>query len=64
MLLAKEFLAANGNPDLVVNYLDACDRFWGQENDVMSEMATTRISAWKEAIVSGNLPDFGANLYY
>lgn len=64
MLLAKEFLESNGNPDLIVNYLDACGQFWGQGNDVMSEMAKTRIAEWKDAIVSGELPDFGANLYY
>lgn len=64
MLLAKEFLLSGGKEDVVLRYLDACSRFWGQGNDIIGEMATTRIEEWKEAIASSKIPEFGANLYY
>jgi tetratricopeptide (TPR) repeat protein len=54
MTLAKELLE-NGEKETVLQYLELCRKFWTFSN---------RLDPWIEAIRKGQIPDFGANLYY
>jgi hypothetical protein len=53
MLLAKELLK-RGERDVVVQYLDACGKFWQLERG--------KLDQWKKIIEQRGMPDFGANL--
>jgi len=50
MTLASELLA-KGRREVVIEYLDLCEKFW--------KMSEGRIAEWKTAIRSGRVPDFG-----
>jgi hypothetical protein len=53
MLLAKELLK-RGERETVVQYLDACGRFWKRQDE--------KLEQWKQIIAHGGMPDFGPNL--
>ena len=53
--LAKELLA-KGETQVVVDYLQRCERFW--------KMGKDRLAGWAQAINMGETPNFGANLEY
>jgi len=55
MQLAKELLA-KGETQVVVDYLQRCERFW--------KMGSDRLAGWAQAINMGETPNFGANLEY
>ena len=55
MLLAKELLA-KGEQEAVIEYFDLCAKFWKPQDG--------RLSDWKTLVISGETPDFGANLAY
>jgi hypothetical protein len=50
--LARDLLAA-GSRDVVVKYCDEVAKFWGDP----------RLARWRTAIVAGQTPDFGDNLW-
>ena len=64
MLLAKELLEFGGKREIVLAYLERCGEFWGKGPDGINEFAISRLAQWKREIQSGEIPDFGANLYY
>ena len=53
MSLAKELLE-KGQPDVVLEYLDLCGKFWKD----------AKLDQWKATIKAGGVPDFGVNLSY
>jgi len=55
MSLAKDLLIA-GQRDSVVDFLDECGRFWKADGG--------KLSAWKNTIRSGGIPNFAPNLNY
>ena len=55
MQLAKELLA-NGDKEVVLEYLDRCSAFW--------KMGAERLADWSESVRKGQAPEFGANLDY
>ncbi len=55
MSLAKELLE-KGEPETVLQYLEACRKFWGS--------GTEKLEEWTKDIHAGRLPSFGANLIY
>jgi hypothetical protein len=55
MALANELLA-NGQRDVVLQYLSECATFWKMEHGALS--------TWAAAIQAGKMPDFGANLRF
>ena len=55
MSLARDLLAA-GHHAAVLEYLDQCGSFW--------ELGADRLRRWKADIENGELPDFGANLFF
>jgi len=55
MVLAKELLE-KGEREAVLEYFDACEKFWNSEFSELDE--------WKEQVQSGDMPRFGANLIY
>jgi hypothetical protein len=55
MALANELLA-NGQRDVVLQYLSECAAFWKMERGALS--------TWTSAIQAGKTPDFGANLRF
>jgi hypothetical protein len=55
MLLAKELLE-KGEREVVLNYLDLCDKFWSRHAD--------RLEQWRTAVKKGEMPDFRSNLGY
>ena len=55
MTLAKELLE-KGEKDVVIKYLQLCDKFWKMGHD--------RVKEWVAAIQAGGVPDFSANLNY
>lgn len=64
MSLAQEYLAAGAEPEVVLNYLDLCGRFWGTGSSSLDAMSQAKLVAWKKTVADGGIPDFGANLYY
>ena len=60
MTLAKE-LIEKGEKDAVLQYLDLCAKFWksGKESPDGGEL-----EKWKAQVRKGELPNFGANLWY
>jgi hypothetical protein len=55
MMLAKALLDA-GERDAVLEYFELCRKFW--------DMHRGRLDAWRDDVVAGHTPDFGANLVY
>jgi RNA polymerase sigma factor (sigma-70 family) len=55
MTLAKDLLE-KGERDTVLEYFMLCRRFWKNERG--------RLDEWKQEVMSGQTPDFGANLFY
>jgi hypothetical protein len=55
MMLAKELLE-KGERKSVLEYFDLCVKFWTGDNG--------KLSQWRTAVQSGEVPDFGANLRY
>lgn len=55
MTLAKELLG-HGEKDIVLQYFDECDKFWGMGHDDLRK--------WRALVKDGIEPDFGANLNY
>jgi len=55
MTLAKELLE-KGKTELVVDYFEACKKFWTNDNG--------KLDRWIATVRSGGTPDFGANLRY
>jgi tetratricopeptide (TPR) repeat protein len=53
--LAKELLEQK-QVDAVVEYFDLCGKFW--------ELERGRLKQWSALAKAGELPDFGANLFY
>ena len=45
-----------GEVDVVLEYLDLCDKFWVKKGD--------RLSVWRSQIEKNEIPDFGANIRY
>lgn len=57
MALAKDLLE-RGQTVAVLDYLNACEKFWNGEIEQKS------LAEWRSEIAKGRIPDFGANLYY
>jgi hypothetical protein len=55
MSLAKDLLDKGASED-VLNYFEACRRFWKDDRG--------RLDDWKDDVKSGRAPEFGANLRY
>jgi hypothetical protein len=55
MTLAKDLLQ-RGERDTVLEYFMLCRRFWKNDRGKLDE--------WKQEVMSGHPPDFGANLLY
>jgi tetratricopeptide (TPR) repeat protein len=55
MTLAEELLE-KGRKDAVLQYFQLCSGFW--------KMGKDKLAAWSAAVERGEIPDFGANLYY
>ena len=49
-------LLQKGEKDVVIEYLNACKKFW--------EMDRGRLDDWIALVKAGKTPDFGANLLY
>jgi hypothetical protein len=64
MSLAKAFLEEGGSREVVIEYLALCGRFWGSGTSAIDELSRARLEGWKRAVLEGEVPDFGANLYY
>lgn len=60
MRLAKELLEV-GEPEVVVAYLELCEKFWSLS---MRQMVGNPLNKWKALILAGEIPDFGPNLIY
>lgn len=57
MTLAKELLEL-GEKEIVLQYFELCEKFWN------GDIQKREMSKWKEVVNSGNIPNFGGNLYY
>ena len=57
MRLAEELLQV-GETEAVLEYLSVCAAFWDEE------FGRDRLSCWSDAVRSGSIPKFGANLRY
>lgn len=55
MHLAKALLE-KGEKDIVLEYFKRCGTFW--------KMGEAKLAAWTAAVKKGEIPDFGANLFY
>jgi tetratricopeptide (TPR) repeat protein len=55
MMLAKELLE-RGERKSVLDYFDLCAGFWADDEG--------KLNRWRSAVLTGNSPDFGANLRY
>jgi len=55
MQLAKALLE-KGEKEVVLEYFQRCQQFW--------KMGDDRLKSWRESVINGDLPDFGANLDY
>jgi hypothetical protein len=55
MMLAKELLD-KGERKPVLEYFDLCGKFWTGDDG--------KLGQWRSAVLSGQNPDFGANLRY
>jgi tetratricopeptide (TPR) repeat protein len=55
MSLAKDLLE-KGDRQIVLEYFDACRKFWKKDNG--------RLDRWARDVRAGNIPDFGPNLVY
>ena len=55
MSLAKA-LTEKGETKIVIAYFDECSRFWAPRFSKLSE--------WRDDVMAGRTPDFGANLVY
>jgi len=55
MMLARELLE-NGERKSVLEYFDLCGKFWTSDE--------RKLSHWRASVLSGGVPDFGANLHY
>jgi hypothetical protein len=55
MALAKELLDV-GQADVVLEYFDLCAKFWERHEHILDD--------WRNAVRSGQIPDFGANMVY
>jgi hypothetical protein len=55
MRLAKELLA-RGEREVVIQYFGLCGKFWKFHQE--------RLDNWKEIVIKGGTPNFGANLDY
>jgi hypothetical protein len=55
MTLARELLK-NGEQDAVLQFLELCKTFWG--------VGSEKLRQWTQDVKSGNMPDFGASIYY
>ncbi len=55
MSLAKELLE-RGKREVVLQYLELCEAFWKSGSDLLTE--------WRQQIIDGRTPAFGANLNY
>jgi len=53
MSLANALLR-QGHVDTVIEFIDLCADFWPQE----------KLSAWRNEVLAGEMPDFGPNLLY
>ena len=53
MRLSQEFLM-KGEKQIVMQFLKLCERFWKEDT----------LKIWQKEIERGQIPDFGANLYY
>ena len=53
MALAKDLLE-KGEQDVVLEYFTLCGKFWDRDE----------LKAWREQVVQGKTPQFGANLVY
>jgi tetratricopeptide (TPR) repeat protein len=55
MMLAKELLE-KGERKSVLQYFDLCGKFWADDD--------RKLGQWRSLVLSGDNPDFGANLRY
>jgi tetratricopeptide (TPR) repeat protein len=55
MSLAKD-LIEKGERDAVLEYFELCRKFW--------RMDRGRLDQWRQEVLAGKIPDFGANLVY
>jgi hypothetical protein len=55
MTLAKALLE-KGRKETVLRYFELCRKFW--------KMDDGRLDRWRDAVRTGRIPDFGANLHY
>lgn len=55
MILAKELLDT-GDRQTVLAYFDLCSKFWKDDDG--------KLATWRSEVLSGQSPDFGANLRY
>lgn len=55
MRLAKALLE-KGEKEVVLEYFQRCGRFW--------KMGGGKLKSWRESVIRGDMPDFGANLDY
>jgi hypothetical protein len=55
MSLAKDLLE-RGETQIVLEYFDLCAKFWSNDRG--------KLSAWKDDVKQGKIPNFGANLIY
>jgi len=55
MSLAKDLLEA-GRSRPVLEYFDACGRFW--------KLDFLKLGRWSSTVRAGRIPEFGANLVY
>lgn len=55
MSLAKELLE-QGEHDVVLEYFGLCRDFWDSHSEILDQ--------WTEVVRTGEIPEFGANLYY
>ncbi len=55
MTLAKELLE-HGQPDVVLEFLGLCKKFW--------KLDSGRLDEWAAEVRKGKVPDFGTNLRY
>jgi hypothetical protein len=55
MSLAQDLIGRGARPE-VLEYFQACQKFW--------QMEEGRLNEWAEQVRAGKTPSFGANLYY
>jgi RNA polymerase sigma factor (sigma-70 family) len=55
MTLARDLLKS-GEQDAVLQFLELCKPFWGVGNE--------KLTQWAQDVRSGQMPDFGASIYY